>query len=130
MSNRAECDRKFLAAFKHTAESYSDQMQKVFREKRQWPVGFGTTFRANGEVVSGSYRNIYDLGALANSQSLRVQGATAYYLWDGQGVTPPVIVHEGATLTNGRRIPARRWTWVAARELDFAQVFRAGWLAA
>jgi hypothetical protein len=129
ISNRKEVDKRFLAAFRHTAEVYATQMQKVFHEQRQWPIGFGTTFRANGEVIKGSYRNIYDLGSLANSQRVNIQGAQAFYSWDGGGVTPAVIVHEGATLTNGRRIPARRWTLQAAKELDFAQVFCAGWQA-
>lgn len=116
---------RFIAAFQTSAHAYEQQLQTVFYSPRQWPPGFGTTYRKNGEVVTGSYRNIYDLGNAARSQQASIGQTSATYSWDGQGKTPMVVVHEGATLRNGNRIPARRFTLVAAFEAQLPQVFAA-----
>lgn len=121
--NLAEVDARFDAAFENTAIAYADQLKVVIASPRQWPQGFGTTYRQNGEVVTGSYRNIYDTGNLANSQRVTIRRHSATYTWDGDGETPPVVVHEGATLRNGHRIPARRFTRVAANEAQLGRRF-------
>lgn len=127
ISHRADVVDRLQAAFAYTADQYDKKMTEVIDSPRLWPGDWGTTFRKNGEVVSGGYRNIVDLSNLKTSQDFSVNGFTAIYEWDGKGVTPVVIVHEGAALSSGHRIPARRWTHVAAQEMDFADTFISGW---
>lgn len=123
ISNQAEIMARVEQAFAKTADAYGAEIQQVIREPRDWGDGFGTTYRRNGEVVVGGFRNIVDEANLAGSQTLDVNGLTATYTWDGNGITPAAIVHEGAVLSNGTIIPARRFTEVAANQMNFGAVF-------
>jgi hypothetical protein len=105
------------------SDAYQSAMLQTISEPYQWPDGFGVTHRRNGEVVVGSNRNIVDLGNLKNSQTMFRQGLKTTYEWSGMGETPPVIVHEGATLANGTQIPPRRWTEVAVDKVDWQGLF-------
>lgn len=118
--------QKLLAGVDAVNNAYQSAMTTVISEPRQWPYGFGITYRQNGEVVEGSFRNIVDLANLKNSQSMIREGMRTTYQWDGMGETPPIIVHEGATLPSGKQIPPRRWTEVAADELDWQAAFISG----
>lgn len=123
-SNKQEVVNKFKTAFRETAQAYSEANHDVINNARNWGGGFGTTYRRNGDVVTGGNRNIFDLGNLDASQTLSFSSPfTAVFEWDGKGETPPIVVHEGAVLWNGGVIPARRWTRVAAEELDIPSVF-------
>lgn len=122
-SNASQIKQRLESAFEATAIAYGEQMQAVITEPRQWPDGFGTTRRRNGEVVVGSYRNIRDLANLQQSQDLQVSGTVARYEWDGRDVTPPVLVHDGFTHKSGKRIPGRPWPEVARQELDLTATF-------
>ncbi len=117
---------KLIAGMDAVSDAYQVAMTEVISEPRQWDYGFGTTYRRNGEVVEGSFRNIVDLANLKESQSMTREGLKTTYQWDGNGETPPIIVHEGATLPNGKQIPPRRWTEVAADELDWQAAFESG----
>lgn len=117
---------KITAGMDTVSDAYQSAMIEVISEPRQWPDGFGVTHRRNGEVVIGSNRNIVDMGNLRRSQSMTREGYKTTYQWDGMGETPPIIVHEGATLTNNKQIPPRRWTEVAANELDWSAAFADG----
>lgn len=127
VSHRQAVVDRLQSAFAYTADQYDKKMTEVISSPRLWPGDFGTTRRKNGEVVSGNYRNIVDLANLKDSQNLSVDKFRAIYEWDGKGETPVVVVHEGAALSSGERIPARRWTWVAAQEMNFADTFISGW---
>jgi len=121
-SNKNQVKQRLDRAFQQTAQDYSDQNQTVIREPRQWPSGFGTTHRRSGEVVSGSNRNIVDLGNLANSQNLTIsEPGKAQLSWDGNGETPAPLVHEGYVTSKGNRVPARKWTRKAAQEINLSQ---------
>lgn len=111
------------AAFQGVAEQYDRRLRMVIETPRQWEAGFGVTERKNGETVVGSYRNIVDLGSLRDSQRYLVSGLKAVYLWDGDGKTPAVLVHDGYTTRSGKKIPARRWTVEAAQELRIPETF-------
>jgi hypothetical protein len=100
--------------------AYDQQLHTVIRQPRSWPEGFGTTYRENGEVVKGSLRNIFDTGELDNSQSIEHLPRGSRHAWSAPH---SAVVHEGATLTNGTRIPGRRFTFVAAMEAQLPEVF-------
>lgn len=119
---------RITAGMDQVSDAYQAEMVDTISEPYQWPEGFGITYRRSGEVVEGSFRNIVDLGNLRRSQSMTRQGFKTTYEWDGMGETPPVIVHEGATLPNGKSIPPRRWTEVAADNVDWQGEFKKGFL--
>lgn len=131
-SNKAQVKAQFEKAFVSTAQAYDQANKTVINTPRYWQGFEGrTTRRKSGEIVQGAYRNIRDLANLSNSQQMQmVSPFRVRYLWDGKGITPVVQVHEGARLRSGKSIPARRWTQVAAQELNlsrhFAEVFNAG----
>lgn len=122
-NNTAQVKASLERAFAKTAVDYADRMQTVITDPRQWPAGFGTTHRRNGQTVVGSFRNIEDLGNLLRSQQFSVSGFLARYQWDGNGQTPVVLVHEGYTTKTGKRIPPRRWTIQALQEIDLSGRF-------
>ena len=81
----------------------------------KWPR---QTQRRNGRVV-GSPRDIIDTGNLDSSQQLSRNDDVWTWTWnpksdDGFGYA--LLVHEGATLSNGTQYPARRWTAVATKK--------------
>ena len=119
---------KITSGMDSVSDAYQAAMTEVISEPYQWPDGFGITHRRSGEVVVGSNRNIVDLGNLRRSQSMTREGHKTIYEWNGLGETPPVIVHEGATLPNGHQIPPRRWTEVAAENVDWEGEFANGFL--
>jgi hypothetical protein len=126
VKNHKELHRAIANGMEAVSNAYGDKMQQVITEPRQWEAGFGITHRRNGEIVVGSFRNIVDLGNLKQSQTMDRQNLKTTYEWDGMGETPAVIVHEGATLRNGNEIPPRRWTEVAADDMDWAKEFAQG----
>lgn len=126
-SHRAALEQRIDRAAAVMGDRYDQQLHVVIRQPRNWPEGFGTTYRENGEVVSGSSRNIFDTGELDNSQSIEHLPRGSRHAWSAGRAA---AVHEGVTLTNGTRIPARRFTYIAAMEARlgdvFAQSFREG----
>jgi hypothetical protein len=131
-SHKAQVKARFEKAFVNTAQAYDQVNKIVINTPRYWQGFEGrTTRRRSGEIIQGAYRNIRDLANLADSQQMTlVSPFRVRYLWDGKGETPAIVVHEGARLRSGKSIPARRWTQVAAQELNlsrhFAEVFNAG----
>ena len=126
-SHRAALEQRIERAAAVMGDRYDQQLHTVIRQPRNWPTGFGTTYRENGEVIQGSFRNIFDRGDLDNSQSIQHIDRGSRHAWSAGH---SVAVHEGITLTNGTRIPARRFTYQAAMEARlgdvFAQSFREG----
>jgi hypothetical protein len=119
-SHRAKLEQRIERAVSVMGDRYDQQLHTGIRRPRSWPEGFGTTYRENGEVVEGSFRNIFDTGELDNSQSIQHFPRGSRHSWSAPHA---VAVHEGATLTNGTRIPARRFTYLAAMEARLAEVF-------
>lgn len=128
ISHRSELNRRFAKGHEAVVAEYYQVCQLVLIGRRYWRGFEGrVTRRKNGEVVVGAYRNIKDLGNLARGQEVRnVGNFKVQFVWTGSGKTPPIVVHEGATLKNGTRIPARRWTRVAAREARWGEAFVRG----
>lgn len=125
-SHKNQVIARLAQAFEKTAIAYDANLHLVIRLKRNWsePPGFGVTRRRNKTIVVGNYRNLYDLGNLDRSQKMMFLGLfRVRFSWDGMGITPPVTIHEGAVLRSGRRIPARRFTRVAAQEANLPQRF-------
>jgi hypothetical protein len=122
-NDRGRLMQDLSLSFGATAQRYAQQLQATIQNPRQWDPGFGITYRKNGQVVYGSYRNIVDEGNLANSQQHVVKKFRALYWWTGNGVTPAVLVHDGWTTTTGKKIPARRWTVEAAQGLNIPNQF-------
>ena len=115
--------QRLLEAFDKTAQAYDANLHLVLRLKRNWaePPGFGVTRRRNKTIVAGNYRNLYDLGDLDRSQNMvKLSRFRVRYSWSAPHA---VIVHEGAVLRSGSRIPARRFTRVAAQEANLPQRF-------
>lgn len=126
-SYRAALEQRIERASAVMGSAYDQQLHVVIRQPRQHPEGFGTTYRENGEVVEGSNRNIFDTGELDNSQSMQQSPRGSRHTWSAGHAA---AVHEGVTLANGTRIPARRFTYIAAMEARlgdvFVQAFREG----
>jgi hypothetical protein len=119
-SHKAEVMKRFEKAFQETSRAYDQKLHEVIRTPMLWPGNFGTTYRRSGEVVSGNFRNIYDLGDLDRSQmKTPLSPFQDRYSWGHHSA----IVHEGATLRNGKRIAPRRFTRVAAYEMNIPQTF-------
>jgi len=131
ISHRADLQRRFTNAHQSVIAEYYQVCQLVLLTPRYWRGFEGrVTRRKSGEVVVGAYRNIKDLGNLARDQQVRPVGQfRVQFVWGGSGKTPPVVVHEGATLRNGTRIPARRFTRVARREAQWGNAFVQGFKA-
>jgi hypothetical protein len=119
-SHRAKLETRIQKAAAVMGDRYDQQLHVVIRQPRNWPTGFGTTYRENGEVVVGSNRNIFDTGELDNSQSIEHFPRGSRHSWSAPH---SIVVHEGATLRNGTRIPARRFTYQAAQEVNLPEVF-------
>lgn len=118
--HRSELEQRIKRATKAVSDRYDQQLHVVIRQPRNWPEGFGTTYRQNREVVVGSNRNIFDTGELDNSQSLEYLPNGSRHAWS---VPYAAAVHEGVTLQNGQQIPARRFTYLAAMEARLPEVF-------
>lgn len=121
ISHKQDIINRFKAAYRGCELAYDDANRQVIEEIRDWPQGFGTTYRRNGEIVVGSTRNIVDTGELRDSQSYqRPDEYKTEYSWSAGHA---LYVHEGYTTKSGKQIPARRWTEVAAEESNLPQVF-------
>lgn len=119
-SNKAAVMKRFEKAFQETSKAYDQKVHEVIRTPMLWPGNFGVTRRRSGEVVSGNFRNIYDLGDLDRSQMRTpLEPFKDRYSWGHHSA----IVHEGATLRNGKKIAPRRFTRVAAYEAAIPQTF-------
>ncbi len=122
-SHKNQVMQRLAQAFDKTAQAYDANLHLVLRLKRNWaePPGFGVTRRRNKTIVVGNFRNIYDTGELDRSQNMvMLSRFRVRYSWSAPHA---VIVHEGAVLRSGRRIPARRFTRVAAKEANLSQRF-------
>jgi hypothetical protein len=89
--------------------------QKIASPEYLW---LRETRRRNGSTVR-SPRNIIDTGRLDASQRLERPSATEWrWVWDASngGFQYPLLVHEGATLSNGGEYSARPWTKRATEE--------------
>lgn len=121
VSYRQDIIDKFKAAYRACEAGYDAATRQVIEEARDWPEGFGTTYRRNGQVVTGSYRDIVDLGELRDSQNYqRTEEYRTKYSWSAEHA---LYVHEGYTTKSGKQVPSRRWTEVAAEEKNLPQVF-------
>lgn len=87
--------------------------QQMADEKWQWTNK--RTRRKNGQVV-GTPRDIIDTGMLLQSkQRIPVSNSVTDFIWDDEKAE---LVHDGATLKNGTRYPARPWTEPVLQEID------------
>lgn len=123
VSCKREVIQRFVKAFEKTTQAYNANLHLVLRLKRNWiePPGFGRTQRRNKTIVIGNFRNIYDTGELDRSQQMTPLSLfRVRYSWSAPHSS---IVHEGAVLRNGTRVPPRRFTRVAAREANLPQRF-------
>lgn len=111
-------------AFKQTAHELNEEFQRMISEPQQWD-GFedSTTLRANGTVVSGSYRNIEDLGNLLSSQKMDLEDESVIYSWDGNGITPVAAIFFG-TRTASSYTPGRDWITPALINLNISEEFK------
>lgn len=129
-SHRAQVNSRFAQGFKAAFEEFNRANEEAITEPRYWGGGFGRTFRQNGEIVVGGFRNVVDTSALKDSQSPEIiETGKGRITWDGNGETPAADVHEGYTTESGHRIPARRWTRVAADEGNIVEEFIEGFKA-
>ena len=112
-------------AFAKSVEHYGEKNKEVIENPRNWGGNWGTTYRKSGEVVTGGFRNIVDLGNLKDSQKITfVNPFLATIEWDGKGETPAPLVHEGYMTATGKEIPARPWTRYALLESEIESTFK------
>lgn len=125
ISNKREIVGRLVKGFNKALDAYDRQCHDVIQNPREWSGDWGTTHRKNGEFVTGGNRNIVDVANLDESQRVdRTSEFSAELSWDGNGETPAALVHEGYTTKSGKTIPARRWTEVAASEIDLANIIQ------
>lgn len=123
ISHKKNVVNRLMKGFNKALEAYDEQCHDVIQNPREWSGDWGTTYRKNGDVVEGGYRNILDLANLDESQRIeRTSDFSAELSWDGLGETPAALVHEGYTTQSGKTIPARRWTELAAQEQDYGDI--------
>ena len=72
--------------------------------------------------VDGSTRDIVDTGRLRDSQSLPDEEKPGQWMF-AWNVEYAAAVHEGATMRNGNKLPARPWTQYAIDNFDISEVF-------
>lgn len=70
-----------------------------------------------------SPRDIVDTGALLKSRKTNFSGTGCSFSWD---VPYAMAIHEGVTLKNGTRLPPRRWTEKAEKNVDLPKAFKKG----
>lgn len=116
-------NRILKKSFDQTAKRYNEKNKEIIQNPRDWGGGFGTTYRRNGEIVVGGYRNILDLGNLNKSQKMTINQFSAIYEWSGNGETPAPLVYFGHVTRDGGFVPGRPWADVAANELNLSQTF-------
>lgn len=123
VSKLPKLEKAINKAFIHTAETLDTKFQEIISEPRYWS-GFeeSITYRANGSVVMGAFRNIEDLGNLKSSQDMTFKLNSVVYSWDGEGVTPVLSVFYGHRTESGF-VPGRDWITPAKNELDLPQIF-------
>lgn len=122
-SYKQDIINRAVKAFEATVRQYDEAMKNVISSPRYWG-DFGTTYRRNGEIVVGGFRNIVDLGNLQSSQQFTmVNPFLARFQWDGNGVTPVTLVHEGYTTRSERSVPARPWTVYGVLEGELENAF-------
>lgn len=123
-SNRLRVKANLKKAFNQTARELSDKFQEVISTPRTWDGFEGSvTYRANGSVVSGSFRNIEDLGNLLSSQNSEISSNKATYSWDGNGLTPVLSVFFGHRTETGF-VSGRDWITPAIEELNIPLTFK------
>lgn len=126
-SYRKQHEKRLENAFKATSRTWDNANQKVIKEPRHWE-GFedSVTYRKNGQVVAGAYRNIQDLGNLGNSQTKTttlVGDYTTTLDWDGNGITNPIDVMFGQ-YTKNYTVAGRDWVKIALAEVNLTNIFQ------
>lgn len=113
-------DRIMRPAMEDFAQAIGEGYQEEI-ESPQW-TWLRVTKRKSGAVV-GSPRDIVDLGNLKNSQQLFISETDLefHYVWDGNGETPAVTVHEG--IPDKGYLP-RRWTQSFHNRVDLARLMK------
>lgn len=90
-------------AFEEVVNGLGEEFKKVIQDENAFPDNFPG-------------RDIVDTGALLANQKIEIKApGVAEYNW---GVDYAIYVHEGYTLRNGRRQPARPWTRVAIKRYN------------
>lgn len=110
-------------AFEASALEYDRANREVIAQPSHW-AGFedSVTYRRNGEVVRGAFRNIKDLYNLGMSQQLNLSRGKAVYSWNGSGKTPVRDVYYGKR-TATSFTPGRRWTERALQRVNLGQMY-------
>jgi len=117
MINTSAFDRVLEQAFIALVDDFAiEQVNQLEDPKWEWDR---ITKRKSGAIVD-SPRDIVDLGTLRDSLDIEyVDETEAIYLYP---VDYAANVHEGATRSDGSRMPARPWVTAAVDELDLVQV--------
>lgn len=122
-SYKTQVLKRSRKAFAETAIALNQANQEVISQPQYWP-GFenSVTYRQNGEVVRGAFRDIFDLGNIATSQTLNLDTGKASITWDGNSETPVLAVFYGFR-TSETYVPGRNWIERALESVDLAQMF-------
>lgn len=123
ISYKQQVLNKHQRAFDASAMAYDRANREVIAQPSYW-AGFedSVTYRRNGEVVRGAFRNIKDLYNLGMSQQLNLSKGKATYSWNGNGKTPVQDVYFGKR-TPTSFTPGRRWTEKALQRVNLGQVY-------
>lgn len=76
-------DPKYIKALKAKIENQVEAVvTNAILNPREWKGGWGRTLRRNGEVIDGSFRNIFDLGQLFISIEYKWYGMSLHIVSD------------------------------------------------
>jgi hypothetical protein len=116
-SYKRQIQAKAKDAFGKTSQSFDQVLKNTITIPRNWD-GFenSRTVRANGDVVVGAFRNIFDLGNLYSSQTTQINNGTMYVSWSSSE-TPVLSVFFGHRTATGY-VPGRDWIQAALEEFD------------
>lgn len=124
-SNRYKLKQKYQDAFENTAKRFDRALRDTIALPRHWQ-GFedSVTYRSNGTIVRGAFRNIIDEGNLASSQTTIITNGTMMTTWQSSE-TPVLSVFFGHRTATGY-VAGRDWIEVTLEEFDPVADFISG----
>jgi len=117
MINTSAFDRVLEQAFIALVDDFAiEQVNQLEDPKWEWDR---ITKRKSGVIVD-SPRDIVDIGTLRDALTIEYIDQTEAEI--SYPVDYAIDVHEGATRSDGSKMPARSWVTAAVDELDLVQV--------
>lgn len=129
IQGKQDLERRLRKGFKNASDAFDRANQEAIRVPRVW-AGFETsvTYRKNGEVIIGAYRDIVDDEDTANSQQMFQGDFITTYSWGSTGDTPVQLVYFGDRRYD-TYFAGRDWVQEALDNTDLVAEFKRGYYA-